>query len=188
LVDAPRGVPHGRRDNPLCIGQGRGRVLRRPDQSASVHTNKISSGPPARLTSPGSARRGVRRLMNQCPSHCALFSFTEMTHRQPRHSDRHRIDRTAESLHRVFRLQPKGLPRTATVAIHLLRTSSHRCSTVVLRPSGHLLWAARSGPARGKRGQGITRSGAAPVLNYELGINTGHAFPNTQHLPASAPT
>jgi hypothetical protein len=90
-----------------------------PTQSAIVQT-RSSGGPGKADVLRVSATHSLRRLMNQWPNHCALFSFTEMPHSQPRQSDSHSIDTTTELLHRVFRLQPKGLPRAATVAIRLL--------------------------------------------------------------------
>jgi hypothetical protein len=110
--------------------------------------------------------------MYQCLSHWALF-YSEMTHSQPSRSDSHRIDSTAESLHCAFRLQPKGLPRRATVAIRLLRASSHRCSKVVGGST-----ATYSGPcgrvSARERGQGITCSGAALVSIMNLDQHEAH--------------
>jgi hypothetical protein len=160
-----------------------------PTRARSCTLTRSSQDPQQKLTSPRSARRSLRRLMNQCPSHRALLctvSFTETTHSQPRQSDSHSIDMTAKSLHRAF-LQQKGCPWRATVAICLLRASSYRCSKLSCGSTATYPGPHGRASTRG-RGQGITRSGAAPVANHEHGINSGHTCLNSQRLPASAPT
>jgi len=94
---------------------------------------------------------------------------------------------TAASLHRAFRLQPRGLSRRATVAnclpvlhpIGVRRLSSDSTATYP-EPRGRA--------STRERDQGITRGGVAPLRITSLESTRGRTFPNSRRLPASAST